>query len=81
MEKITLREHRNLLQSNPNRYEAGYQSAKDNWVRHAYSHYRDPLSNRVEKRTLQEYSGLMADLTFEGENRRPLFEIDNKCIA
>lgn len=81
MKKITLREHRNLLQSNPNRYEAGYQSAKDNWVRHAYSYYRDPSSNRVEKRRLKEHLGLMADLTFEAQNRRPLFEIDDKCFA
>jgi len=81
MEKITLREHRTLLLKNPNRYEEGYDKAKLNWVRHAYGFYRHSLSSRDAKQELRQQLSVMAELTFDAQFRRPLFEIDDLCFA
>lgn len=81
MKKITLRDHRGLLLKNTNRYEEGYEKAKVNWVRHAYGFYRDSLSSREDKQRLRLHLSVMAELTFNAQGRRPLFEIDDLCFA
>ena len=81
MQKLTLREHRDRLAQNPNRYEQGFVKARENWVRHAYNFYKSTQLSHAEKKTLREHLGRMADLTFDAQNRRPLFEIDDQCFA
>ena len=85
--KPTLQEHRQALENNNSRYEHDIKRAIDTWVnKHAYQYYQKvffqhPLNIRKLQLELKEYLTEMAELVFDAQGRRPLFEIGDRVYA
>lgn len=79
--KVTLAEHRQMLLANPDRYILDRERACENWTRHGYSFFRKEIKTNKAKSKLRGLLRTMADLVFDAQCCRPLFEIEDKAYA